>query len=45
MIKYPACQHAIGLTSTKSTPPPSGLATQDIPPTDTTTTALPETKG
>jgi hypothetical protein len=45
MIKYPLHQLATATTSTKPTPPPSGLATQDIPPTDAATTALVETEG
>jgi hypothetical protein len=45
MIKYPLYQLATASTSTKLTPPPSGLATQDAPPTDAATTALLETEG
>jgi hypothetical protein len=45
MIKYPPCQLMTILTSMKPTPPPSGPATQDTPPTDAATTALLETEG
>jgi hypothetical protein len=45
IIKYPLWQLMTTLTSMKPTPPPISPATQDVPPTDTTTTALLETKG
>jgi hypothetical protein len=45
MIKYPPRQLASTSTSTKPTPPPSGPATQNTPPTDAAATAPPETEG
>jgi hypothetical protein len=44
-IKYPLCQLTTASTSVKPTPPPRGPATQDTPPTDATTPALPEAEG
>jgi hypothetical protein len=38
MNKFPLCRLAITSTSVKSTPPPSSLATQDIPLPDAATT-------
>jgi hypothetical protein len=45
MIKYPPCQLAITSTSMKSTPPPDGLATQDIPLPDAPATTPVEMEG
>jgi hypothetical protein len=44
-IKYPPCQLTIVSTSATPTPPPSDPTTQDAPPTNAATTALPETDG